>query len=360
MKFALLSSLSLATLNSGIAAAFTLTRRSPGASSVLTTSSFPRLFVSKDIDTEAPDIIIQDIPRDQRNFFEVFLPPGILLTGGEKLREEGLFGTGVKVGVIDDGIDTDHWGFDDKAEVKQWYRGGPLGGHGTHVAGTIHMMAPGAEIYDYRVIGGSRVGPLVRDPLVDAIDKAVADGCNIINMSLSSRPRIDLERSINEASEKGVIVVCAAGNSGDNDPLTNEFVFPASYSKAISVAAVSKKNGLPTAKFSSSNFEVDYAGIGVDVWSFRNNGRFIPNSGTSMACPHVCGFITALMTKGSAYEDIIQDDASLRKLLNEKFTIDIAVEGRDRQTGNGFLTYLDEAEFESAFSALPDHAVLAP
>ena len=85
------------------------------------------------------------------------------------------------------------------------------------------LMAPGADIYDYRVIGGRRVGPLVRDPLVDAIDKAVADGCDIINMSLKSAPRFDLERSINEASEKGVIVVCAAGNDGDNDPLTNEF-----------------------------------------------------------------------------------------------------------------------------------------
>ena len=136
--------------------------------------------------------------------------------------------------------------------------------------------------------------------------------------------------------------------------------YPASFPKAISVAAVSKKNGLPTAKFSNSNFEVDYAGIGVDVWSFRNNGSFIPLSGTSMACPHVCGFIAALMTKGGAYEDIIKDDASLRKLLDDKFTVDIAVEGRDTQTGNGFLTYLDESEFESAFLALPDHEVLAP
>lgn len=135
MKFTLLSSLSLATLNSGIAAAFTLTRPSPALAPVISSSS--RLFVSKDIDTGAPDISIQNILPQQRNFFEVFLPPGVLLTGGEKLRKEGLFGTDVKVGVIDDGIDTDHWGFNDKAETKQWYRGGPLGGHGTHVAGTI-------------------------------------------------------------------------------------------------------------------------------------------------------------------------------------------------------------------------------
>ena len=80
-----------------------------------------------------------------------------------------------------------------------------------------------------------------------------------------------------------------------------------------------------------------------------------------MACPHVCGFIAALMTKGGAYEDVIQDDTSLRKLLDDKFTVDIASEGRDTQTGLGFLTYLNEEEFEKEFSALPDPpAGLAP
>jgi hypothetical protein len=68
--------------------------------------------------------------------------------------------------------------------------------------------------------------------------------------------------------------------------------------------------------------------------------------GTSMATPHVCGLVAALMTKGGKYSDIIKDDASLRELLNEKYVRDIGAKGPDNETGLGFLTYLDESESE--------------
>lgn len=66
------------------------------------------------------------------------LPLGILLTGGSKLRQEGLTGKGVRVAVIDSGIDADHPGFNGRVMKKVWYRGGtPLSedDHGTHVGG---------------------------------------------------------------------------------------------------------------------------------------------------------------------------------------------------------------------------------
>ena len=54
---------------------------------------------------------------------------------------------------------------------------------------------------------------------------------------------------------------------------------------------------------------------------------------SSMVCLHICGFIGALMIKGRTYEEIIQDDnISSRMFLNDKFTIDIASEGRGIQT----------------------------
>lgn len=71
------------------------------------------------------------------------LPLGIVLTGGEKLRKKGLTGKGVKVAVIDSGVDEEHSGFDGKVTYQNWFRWGtPLekDDHGTHVAGTIHMM----------------------------------------------------------------------------------------------------------------------------------------------------------------------------------------------------------------------------
>lgn len=70
-------------------------------------------------------------------------------------------------------------------------------------------------------------------------------------------------------------------------------------------------------------------------------------SAPSMTSPYVCGFITALMTEGGAYDDImIKDDASLRHLLNDKVVVDIGSDGTDNATRLGFLTYLSEEEFE--------------
>jgi len=92
---------------------------------------------------------------------ESHLPPGAILTGATRLRSLDLRGQNVKVAVIDSGIDADHVGFNNKVVYKQWYREGtPLSrdDHGTHVAGTIHFMAPEAELYDYRVFG--RTGSL--------------------------------------------------------------------------------------------------------------------------------------------------------------------------------------------------------
>lgn len=156
---------------------------------------------------------------------EEHLPLGILLTGGRELRKEGLEGSGVRVGVIDSGVDEKHPGFAGQVKKKVWYRSGtPLSedDHGTHVAGTIHLMAPKAEIYDYRVFGKS--GNLgVTEAIAKAIRDAADDGCDVINMSLGGPvSSSSIKSSVQYAASKGVIIVCAAGNEGDNDPLTNE------------------------------------------------------------------------------------------------------------------------------------------
>jgi hypothetical protein len=84
------------------------------------------------------------------------------------------------------------------------------------------------------------------------------------------------------------------------------------------------------------------------VKSFDQHGGHRYDTGTSMACPHVCGLIACLMTKGGEYSDSIRDDTSRRQLLNG-FCIDISTEGRDNHTGLGFLTYLSRNELEWEF-----------
>ena len=154
------------------------------------------------------------------------LPPGVRLTGGDKLRAEGLTGKGVRVAVIDSGVDAKHPGFKGQVKQQMWYRHGTHlseddHDHGTHVAGTIHMMAPEAEIYDYRVFG--ETGWSVDRAIERAIMQAIDDGCQIINMSLGGpRATYRIGRAVSAAHEKGVLMIVAAGNGGDNNPLTNE------------------------------------------------------------------------------------------------------------------------------------------
>jgi Subtilase family/PhoD-like phosphatase len=266
------------------------------------------------------------------------LPLSVIVTGGRKLRSEGLNGKGVRVAVIDSGVDQNHPGFRGQVKKQIWLRSGtPLeeDDHGTHVAGTIHLMAPEAEIYDYRVFG--KDGSLSVD---QAIAKSIRDAtdakCQVINMSLGGPfPSDPIWEAVQYAARKGVVLVAAAGNEGDNNPLTNEISFPASYKECLSIAAVAKVDDLPVAVFSNSNPFVDYAGIGVDVTSFKPGGGFQNMSGTSMACPHVAGLVACLLTNG------VNSAGRIRDTL-DGLAVDIDVVGVDNATGVGFVTYLDE------------------
>ncbi len=87
------------------------------------------------------------------------------------------------------------------------------------------MMAPEAEIYDYRVLGPERVdgfssnGAAIRE----GVKQAVADGCDIINMSLvGSIPDNVLHNIIREPAASGTIIVAACGNSGEGNVITNK------------------------------------------------------------------------------------------------------------------------------------------
>jgi len=120
--------------------------------------------------------------------------------------------------------------------------------------------------------------------------------------------------------------------------------YPASFEECVSIAAIGKEKGLPVARFSNSNVQVDYAGIGIDVISLKPYGGYQKMSGTSMACPHVCGFIAAVISP-----DKKQD---IRNRLTTEFSIDIGAPGPDTSTGLGFVTYLDEDELAEYFAKM--------
>ena len=183
----------------------------------------------------------------------------IELIGGEKVR--GIFdkkghrltGKGVKVGVIDTGVDYDHPdlhrnyggghdlvdGDDDPMETKGTVGGSTL--HGTHVAGIIAAngrisgVAPEATIIAYRALGPGGMG--TTEQVLAAIDQAIEDKVDVLNLSLGNEingPDLPISLAINKAVEKGITAVTSSGNSGPNKWTVGS---PGTATKAISVGA---------------------------------------------------------------------------------------------------------------------------
>ncbi|WP_339226519.1 S8 family serine peptidase [Oceanobacillus sp. FSL K6-2867] len=178
------------------------------------------------------------------------------------LNTTSFTGKGIKVGVIDTGIDHNH------PDLQKNYRGGydlvdldedpmetiPEQGvptsHGTHVAGIIAAdgelegVAPDAEIYAYRALGPGGAGTSIQ--VIAAMEKAIEDGVDVINLSLGNDvnvPDFPTSVAVNRAAELGVPVVIANGNSGPEDWTVGA---PATADKALSIGASTPSKKTPS------------------------------------------------------------------------------------------------------------------
>ena len=163
------------------------------------------------------------------NEIQTYLERSVPFVGTEILRIDGIDGTGIKIAIIDTGVDFNHpdlfgWGPDGKVVggynfIQEDEPPLDTNGHGTQVAGVIAAdgqaigMAPKAKILAYKV---SEDGEGVSAELITkAIEKAIEDGANIINISLGvNKTNAKIDRAINFALEKEIFVVTAAGNDG--------------------------------------------------------------------------------------------------------------------------------------------------
>ncbi len=269
-------------------------------------------------------------------------------------------GQGMKIGIIDTGVDQSHPFFDPtgytmppgfprgqarfttaKVIVARAFppagpnpRGAALAfdgaesSHGTHVAGIaagnadtrtsggriLSGVAPRAYIGNYKALVRSDSGgasPIENAAgLVAAIEAAVRDGMDVINLSLGE-PEIEPSRNVvtqalDAAAAAGVVPVVAAGNEF-NDVGAGSVSSPASAEAAIAVAAV-EVQGAPTtavhADFSSVGptalslqLKPEVAAPGVDIVSSVPGGAWSSLSGTSMASPHIAGAAALLMQR---------------------------------------------------------------
>ncbi len=228
-------------------------------------------------------------------------------------------GAGVKVAVIDTGIDYLH------PDLEHNYRGGydfvnddslPMddNGHGTHVAGTIAAedngfgvvgVAPEAELYGVKVLNDEGSG--WNSDVIAGILWAADNDMDVANLSLgvegNSRA---MQQAIEDATKAGVTVVVAAGNDYED---ANNYI-PANYEETITVSAIADFDGEPGglspqsygfgrqkieiaddafASFSNYGSAVDLAAPGVNILSTWPGGLYETISGTSMASPHVAG-----------------------------------------------------------------------
>ncbi|WBX81875.1 S8 family serine peptidase [Virgibacillus salarius] len=178
-----------------------------------------------------------------------------------ELNDTGYTGEGVKVGVIDTGIDYEHpdlqknyqRGYDlvdlddDPMETKS--KQGIPTLHGSHVSGIIAAngqlkgVAPEADIYAYRALGPGGSGTSVQ--VIAAMEQAVEDGVDVMNLSLGNSvngPDYPTSVAVNKAAELGIAVVIANGNNG---PANWTVGSPATANKALSVGASSPEREMP-------------------------------------------------------------------------------------------------------------------
>ncbi|MFA5140982.1 MAG: S8 family peptidase [Elusimicrobiota bacterium] len=249
--------------------------------------------------------VMADLPKLQsKDATEGEMPWGIARVKAQSAWERTQ-GDGVKVAVVDTGIDFKH------PDLAANYAGGtnvvdskksPMddNGHGTHVAGTIAAVkdgqgvvgvAPKAKLYAVKVLDGDGGGNL--SGIVKGILWCADNGIQVANMSLgAARGSIFMRMALVYAKYKGVVVVAAAGNSG------GDVSYPGAYEETLAVSASDSSDKI--AEFSSRGKQVDFIAPGVGVKSSIPGGGYDRYSGTSMATPHVAGLAALAVSQGAS------------------------------------------------------------
>jgi len=240
-------------------------------------------------------------------------------------------GSGVIVGILDSGIQT-HPQFDDVYIVHIDLAGGGVAGpgaaHGTSVASIIagkEGIAPNAELFVVRVLDDQGLGNSYH--VAEGIVQAVDLGVKVINLSLGVyQDSLLLRQAVQYASDRGVLLVAAAGNDG-----YDRLPFPAAYEQVLSVTALDAKGS--QAVFPNQSDKIDFAAPGIGIQTAKEDEGIALFSGTSAAAPFVSGTLASLMSGEKAMS---ADEAVklLRRYLN-----DAGAPGPDPVYGAGVLDW---------------------
>ena len=276
-------------------------------------------------------------------------------------------GKGIKVAVIDSGVQTDHEALQANISLAETvipdsaygsdsyftasYQGAQDNlGHGTHVAGIVGAnaadgslmgIAPECSLYSIKALernGGSAVG--YTSWIAKAILRAAELEVDIINLSVGGSQKEDefMAEAISIAADSGCVVVCAAGNYNGSGQ-QSQIDFPAINENTIAVTAAksSEETVLFDSSYSRYGSGVDFIAPGTSILSTYLNGRKY-SRGTSMACPMVSGTYALLM---EADPEAAADE--LTQLLRDT-ALDLGEEGLDEYHGYGLIQPLEALE----------------
>ena len=182
-----------------------------------------------------------------------------------------------------------------KDEQELPYYMNDMTGHGTAVADIIHRVCPQAHIYSVKVMDAKNRGRL--SDIVAGIYWCIEQDVDVINMSFGTSVKSDiLEKAIEAAAERGIMMVSSAGNGGTGSAVE----YPGAFDEVIAVGAVD--TGAEKTEESATGGEVELAAPGEQILAKSLLGLDTVASGTSMAAPHVTGAAALLMME-SRYRD---------------------------------------------------------
>ncbi len=314
--------------------------------------TYPFLAASPSVDFVEPDSDFSTTSVTATESAEYLDSWEVSEIGAEKAYTDGYTGKGIKIALLDTGIDYTH------PDLAPNYKGGydfinsdddPMddNGHGTHVAGIIAAanngigvvgVAPEADIYAIKVSDSNGKGSF--SGLVEGIDWAIENDMNIVTMSITGDGGTRaLQQAVETAyNDYGLILVAAVGNGG-----TGGVLYPAAYPEVIGVGSIAEDGSRST--FSRTGNEVELVAPGAGINSAAIGGKYRISSGTSMATPSVTGSIALVLqsnetmwkSTGVVDGDGVWTNEEVRNVLRTTAT-DLGVEGRDDEYGYGRVT----------------------
>ena len=219
---------------------------------------------------------------------------------------KGRTGRGVRVAIVDSGIDAEHPALKDKiVDAVEAYKesgrilfrpssSGDAAGHGTACAGIVTKIAPDVSLYSIKVLGPNASGS--GEMFLAGLDYAIKQRMQVVNLSLgTTKPQLfaPLHDLLDRAYHAGCIVVAAANNLPQPS-------FPSVFSSSL--VSVSKQEASDPFNFSYRYGEViELLAPGVQVYTTWPGGGYRQLTGNSFACPHIVGIIALIL---EAYPDL--------------------------------------------------------